>query len=212
MAEFKAAYPYGEPLGGIVVPGSTRALVVGGAALAIVDLTAFETNGEPKALGYVEIPDITTLAMKYRLGAQGQRAVYFAGGSLGLWKVDLCNALFTSSAPPPCSPPSEIVDRVGCEANFTWKRCVEMRPSSTGLEIDANNLYCATVRDGVHLLEIGPAIPTGPGPLPTFARLDTPGMATGIAFRRPDLLNRHADQMLVGDSRAGLRLYCRIGQ
>ena len=86
------------------------------------------------------------------------------------------------------------------------------RPNCTDLEIDANILYCATVRDGVHLLEIGPAIPTGPGPLPTYARLDTPGMATGIAFRRPDPLNPHADQMLVGDNRAGLRLYSRTGQ
>lgn len=126
MVDLVAAYPYAEPLGGIGVPGNQRALAVQGAALAIVDLTTFEADGEPRALQYVEIPEVSTLAMAYRLGAQGQRTVYFAGGTTGLWKLELCEDLFTSSNPPPCPAEAELVDRVGCEPTSVWKRCVDV--------------------------------------------------------------------------------------
>jgi hypothetical protein len=42
FVNLKAAYPYGEPLGGIGIPGNTRAVVAGGATLSIIDLTTID--------------------------------------------------------------------------------------------------------------------------------------------------------------------------
>ncbi|MBL8861265.1 MAG: hypothetical protein JNK02_04555, partial [Planctomycetes bacterium] len=92
------------------------------------------------------------------------------------------------------------------------------RPNCTDLEIDEHVLYCATVRDGVQLLEIGPGMPSLSAPpqapaegLPVYGVLDTAGMATGLALRRPSALNRQMDQLLVGDNRAGLLVFGRTG-
>jgi hypothetical protein len=87
------------------------------------------------------------------------------------------------------------------------------RPNCNDLEIDQEMLYCATARGGVHLLEIGsiPAASQTPLNLPTFAFLDTPGLATGVTVRFTDPLDRLKDQLLVGDNRCGLRIYSRLG-
>ncbi len=127
FVSLKAAFPFGEPLGGIGIPGNTRAVVAQGAALSIVDLTTIDSaTNQPRELQAIEIPEVSTIAMSYRLGANGERQVFIAGGTTGLWEIDLCDALFTSSNPPPCPALPTLIDRVGCEQNFSWKRCVDV--------------------------------------------------------------------------------------
>ncbi|MCY2959126.1 MAG: hypothetical protein NTY35_03090 [Planctomycetota bacterium] len=123
----KASYPVGEALGGIGIPGNTRAVVAQGATLTVIDLTTIDSaTGMPRELQSIEIPDVSPMALSYRLGSQGERQVFIAGGSTGLWRIDLCDALFTSASPPPCIAVPTRVDRVGCEARFAWKRCVDV--------------------------------------------------------------------------------------
>lgn len=129
MVDLAAAYPRGEQLCAVPIPGNTRVVVAQGATLAIVDTTSFDTNGEPRALQYLEIPEVSPMAMRYRLSLhEGQevRNVYIAGGTTGVWRVALCNDLFTSSTPTPCAAQEELIDRVGCDANFAYKRCVDV--------------------------------------------------------------------------------------
>ena len=95
------------------------------------------------------------------------------------------------------------------------------RSNCTDLELDLEILYCAAVRDGVYLLEVGPSMPalaphTVPPSaplegLPVYGVLDTAGMATGITVRRPSASNRQLGQLLVGDNRAGLLVLGRSG-
>lgn len=151
---------------------------------------------------------------QYSQPGGGVRTLAFVGDLLGrvlVYDVSWDKLTQTPGAgvlPLPTEPSKpllqpSIVHRFAADPFDGW------RPNCTDLEIDENILYCATVRNGVHLLEIGPAMPAGA--LPTYGVLDTPGMATGITIRRPDALNRQLDRMLVGDNRCGLRLYARLG-
>jgi len=75
------------------------------------------------------------------------------------------------------------------------------RPNCVDIEIDGEDAYCALGRGGIGIVDL--SIPASPM-LHTI--LDTPGVAQGIVFR-PDGLNDV--QMVVGDARAGMRLYGR---
>ncbi len=75
------------------------------------------------------------------------------------------------------------------------------RPNCVDVEIDGEDAYCALGRGGIAILDLfDPASPM------LHTLLDTPGVAQGIVFR-PDGLNDV--QMVVGDARAGMRLYGR---
>jgi len=69
------------------------------------------------------------------------------------------------------------------------------------IEIHGEDAYCALGRGGIGIVSLfNPASPV------LYKILDTPGVAAGIVFR-PDGLNDV--QMVVGDARAGMRLYGR---
>ncbi len=129
-----AAYPYGEQQCAVPVPGNARVVVAQGATLAIVDTTAFVQFQpgdplEPKELQSIEIPGVTPLALRYRQWSDAgteKRAVFVAGGTTGVWRVPMCNDLFTSSNPAPCSAAAELIERVGCDPRFAYKRCVDI--------------------------------------------------------------------------------------
>lgn len=74
----------------------------------------------------------------------------------------------------------------------------------------ASTLYCATARGGIHVLEIHNPV-MGTNGYPTYVVLDTPGIASGVGLR-PRGAGAADDQLLVGDSRCGVRLYGRFGQ
>lgn len=130
MVALEAAYPYGEQLCAVPIPGNGRVVVAQGAALAVVDTRNFDANGEPRVVQYVEVPEVSPMAMRYRLAnvaGQVRRTIYVAGGTTGLWRVELCNDLFTSTTPEPCGAQAQIVDRVGCDATWSYKRCVDVQ-------------------------------------------------------------------------------------
>lgn len=79
-----------------------------------------------------------------------------------------------------------------------------VRGNVVDIVIDGDYAYCALARAGVAVVDISnPVVPV------LLTVLDTPGLAQGIALRQ-DANGQH--QMLVGDSRAGMRLYGRPGQ
>ena len=72
-------------------------------------------------------------------------------------------------------------------------------------EIDGNYAYCALGRAGIGIVDISSVAGAY-----VLAIIDTPGMALGITLRTElPSMNR---QMLVGDSRCGVRLYGRLGE
>jgi len=72
------------------------------------------------------------------------------------------------------------------------------------MEVDGDFLYCALARGGVAVRDI--SRPMGAAlNLQQLVILETPGLAQGVAFRGAG----SGRQMLVGDSRAGMRLYGR---
>jgi len=76
-------------------------------------------------------------------------------------------------------------------------------PNCVDIEIEGNYAYCALTRGGVGIVDItDPTAPT------IHKVIDTPGIVQGIAFHRP---SAGVVQMVVGDSRAGLRLYGASG-
>lgn len=77
------------------------------------------------------------------------------------------------------------------------------RPNLLDLEIDGDELYCAMGRAGIAVLDISRNL--GTFQLAPLACLDTPGMAQGLALRGAG----SGRQLLVGDSRSGMRLYGR---
>jgi hypothetical protein len=77
-------------------------------------------------------------------------------------------------------------------------------PDVVDVVIEGDYAYLALSRSGVGVVDISdPLTPT------LVVVLDTPGLAQGLALRR-DSLDR--PQLLVGDSRAGIRLYGRPGE
>ena len=72
------------------------------------------------------------------------------------------------------------------------------------LEIDGNTAYCAIARGGLAIVDV--SVPTAPQ---LSAVLDTPGIALGVAVRTNEAGER---QLVLGDSRCGVRLYRRPGE
>ncbi|MBI5364878.1 MAG: hypothetical protein HZA53_17000 [Planctomycetes bacterium] len=74
-----------------------------------------------------------------------------------------------------------------------------LRQSCVDLVLDRNFVYCAVGRAGVGVVDV-----TNPAQPQVVMMLDTPGLALGVALRR---LANGTEQLLVGDSRCGLRVY-----
>ncbi len=135
FTELKATYPWGEQLCAEVTPDDKRAFVAAGAAISILDVETLGPPSTPTVLQRVEVPNCSPLSMAYHeYGATSGtvRRLYIAGGTMGLWGLDLCANLFTSPAPPPVPPPCasipvNLIDLVpGANSNFVWKRCVDV--------------------------------------------------------------------------------------
>jgi hypothetical protein len=71
----------------------------------------------------------------------------------------------------------------------------------TDLAIDGNYLYCALGRAGVGVVDI--ANPTDPE---LCAVIDTPGLALGLVTRTVTVAGQPVTQLIVGDSRCGVRV------
>lgn len=109
FVELVDALPYGEQLGATATPDGAFGIVAQGAAFAVVDLNSFEPSGEPKTQGYVELPQISPMAMRYHYSETVHR-LFVAGGTTGLWRADLCPSLFTST-PQPCATQPVLIER-----------------------------------------------------------------------------------------------------
>ena len=76
------------------------------------------------------------------------------------------------------------------------------RTNLIDLELDGDWLYCALGRAGLGIVDVSQPPTTSPPVL--CAVLDTPGLALGIAIRT---LAGGQKQVVVGDSRGGVRVY-----
>jgi hypothetical protein len=132
MTELKAAYPYAEQQALEVTPDNTRAFVAEGAAIAVLDLTT--GTATPTVLAQVEIPNASPKSLLYyRHSGTGQRYLFVAGGTMGLWQISFCENLFTQ--PPPVPPAclclngaKECALRIDQDNQIAnqRKRCVDM--------------------------------------------------------------------------------------
>ena len=105
--------------------------------------------------------------------------------------------------PPNCTPILRVLSGPGASFEFPADVVDGRRPNLLDIEIDGDVLYCALGRAGVAWIDI--SRPAGALNMALLASLETPGLAQGLAFRGEG----ETRQLLVGDSRAGLRLYGR---
>jgi hypothetical protein len=135
LTELIAAYPYGEHRCSTVTPDDTRAFVGRGAVISILDVTTLPPVTEMVPIQEVEVPDVGPQALTYFRHPSPdpgsmvqQRWLFMAGGSLGLWRMTLCEDLFLP-APVACSDSTfqrTEIDRPGSGATWQWKRCVDV--------------------------------------------------------------------------------------
>lgn len=151
---------------------------VGGGAFAL-KVKSYETQNGPRS--YAFVADFS--------------------GSLLVYDVS-ASVLFAEAAVPPGSPylPTRTpVLTSTATVNFDPDPYDGIRPDVVDIAIEGDYAYCALSRAGVGVVDI-----SNPFNPVLITVLDTPGLAQGLALRR-DSLNR--PQLLVGDSRAGIRLY-----
>lgn len=96
-----ASYPWGPQTVIEATPDHRRAFVAAGAAIRVLDIEALSAGVPPTPLERIEIPYCAPEAMVYHQPSSGQHHLYIAGGTLGLWRVELCNTLFQQPTPPP---------------------------------------------------------------------------------------------------------------
>ncbi len=128
LTELIAAYPYGEHRCSTVSPDDTRAFVGRGAVISILDVTTLPPVTEMVPIQEVEVPDVGPQALAYLRHPSPdpgsmvqQRWLFMAGGSLGLWRISLCETLF-QPAPVACSDATfqrTEIDRPGSDS--TWQ-------------------------------------------------------------------------------------------
>lgn len=130
ITDLIAAYPYGEQLALEATPDNKRMFVAVGAAVSVVDLAGISgATLLPRVVDRIELPECSPMAMLYHRVPGQTRRLYVAGGTMGLWKVDLCRGLFDNFNPSPCVGASDPyartqIDRPG--NGSVWKRCVDV--------------------------------------------------------------------------------------
>lgn len=128
--ELKAAYPFGEQLALEVTPDNKRMFVAVGAAVSVVDIASISgATILPRVIDRIELPECSPISLAYHRVAGETRRLYVAGGTMGLWKVDLCRGLFDNFNPSPCPGAGDPyartrIDRPG--NGMIWKRCVDV--------------------------------------------------------------------------------------
>ncbi|MBI5364459.1 MAG: hypothetical protein HZA53_14875 [Planctomycetes bacterium] len=115
-----------------MTPDERRAFVAAGAGISVLDVETIQNGVVPAILDRVEIPDCAPEAMVYHQPKPDTHYLYVAGGTLGLWRVQFCPALF-GATPLACEPtyytsPSatRAVRMAIADENFKRKRCVDL--------------------------------------------------------------------------------------
>ncbi len=131
FTQLEASYPWGDQTCSAPTPDNTRLFVAPGAAISVLDVTNLSPVTTPTVLDRFEIPECSPLAMKYFAmdGANPGQVIhrlFIAGGTLGVWEVELCAALFAANPPPPpvCSYSPTRIDQIGMTQQ--WKRCLDV--------------------------------------------------------------------------------------
>lgn len=136
IIEFKGAYPFDTQSVLEVTPDNSRAFVAEGAAISILDLNSL-SGTTPAVIDRVALPGASPLALQYyELPVSGQKHLFIAGGTMGLWRMSFCSQMMV---PPPgipskcacpvdgCDPYSRTrIDIVEDQDSFQRKRCVAM--------------------------------------------------------------------------------------
>jgi hypothetical protein len=102
MTNLKASYPFGQELCCEATPDNTRLFSADGAAIAIFDVSGLPGGGTPPeladpALGRLIDPRPSTwlflpTRFLYYQHPAGARYLFIAGGTMGLWRMELCAA------------------------------------------------------------------------------------------------------------------------
>lgn len=137
MSTLVQSYPFGDQLSLEVTPDDSLAFIGEGAAITILDLNAAPSS--PK-LDQVLIPNCQLLSLRYYHHAPtDQDWLFIAGGTHGVWKLELCSGLFPTppnnpvacgsswwDPPSPQSPSLSQIELVHGTGNFQFerKRCV----------------------------------------------------------------------------------------
>ncbi len=106
-----------------------------GAVISILDVTTLTPVTEMVPIQEVEVPEVGPQALAYFRhpapdpgSMEQQRWLFLAGGSLGLWRITLCEDLFLPT-PLACSDSTfqrTEIDRPGSSSTWQWKRCVDV--------------------------------------------------------------------------------------
>lgn len=126
MTDLKSSYPYGEQRALEVSSDNRLTFVAEGAVIAILDTSQLSQNAAPP-IDHVEVPGAAPMGLAYyRHPVSSKDWLFIAGGSQGLWRIDLCSSLF---ATPPTScgsyPPPVRLD-VSQTANWERKVCIDV--------------------------------------------------------------------------------------
>ncbi len=202
------------------LPGCTWSAEAGKAMVVFYDVTDMPGDAEglsptpPPLLRVAVGPPVShAFAVCAKTYSDGKTFV-FLGDLLGrVYIVDVSgDTLFIPQATVPYRSPGGSPNNTpilheltapGTSYVFSTDVVDGRRPNLLDLEIDGDELYCALGRAGIAVLDI--SRPGGAFNLTLLAHLDTPGMAQGLASRGTGA----GKQLLVGDSRSGMRLYGR---
>lgn len=202
------------------LPGCTWTTEAGKALVVFYDVTDVPGNSNglsnsPPALLRVAVgPEVShAFAVRAKTYTDGKTFV-FLGDLLGrVFIIDVSGDVLFPAAPAPyrsptctpnCTPILNVLSGAGNSFEFSQDVVDGRRPNLLDLEIDGDELYCALGRAGIAVLDISRNL--GTFQLIPIACLDTPGLAQGLALRGAG----SGRQLLVGDSRSGMRLYGRV--
>jgi hypothetical protein len=136
---------------------------------------------------------------KYQTDA-GTKYYAFVGDITGrLLVFDISSLQYTPTATIPYLGANHILAPVAPDLVFPKDPYDGFLPNVIDMYIEGDFLYCALARAGVAIVNI--ADPQNPV---LCDIMDTPGLALGLTFRT---LPSGARQMIVGDSRCGIRVY-----
>jgi hypothetical protein len=176
-----------------------------------VTRTGSSTFGKPKllqiALGQEQGHAFAVGTRSYT-GESGTKVYAFVGdidGRLNIFDVSE-GALFPAASGPPYNNGVNVPLRPLCTVSFPKDPYDGYRPNVISLAINGDYLYCALARGGVGIVDISEQ-PTSSTPPPIVAVLDTPGLDLGLTFRTFTAGQQSVTQMIVGDSRCGIRVY-----
>lgn len=143
-------------------------------------------------------------ALTVRTKAVGRKTYAYVGDATG--RVMVFNVTGSNLLP---LPPSPYVSAQGAtflqpviEIELPKDPYDGFRANCTDMEIVGDYLYCALARIGVAIVDI--SNPVSPQLVDV---MDTPGLALGLSLRSVQTGTGTATQLVVGDTRCGVRIY-----